>query len=226
MTSLTKYIINMKTTLSLSFFLISVLCIGQMTTNKSQISRNSVFFEVLGQGLINSFNYERTFNNDHMLINSVTIGFTLVPSSRETVYGIPISFNWIAGKKSNHLEFGIGSTYVVDNLKHIHVTEGTYLYNPVSSKYDIYETHSFIGSQALKIFYFTPRIGYRYQKPDGGFQFRISLVPSIAVVSKVDEIKGSKYGQFEDPPKYFSWEDVFLNSPVLPWAGISFGYAF
>ncbi len=215
----------MKTALFLNFLLISLFSFGQAAGNETKNPQNAFFIEVFGQGIINSFNYERTFNTDHKIVNTSAAGFTFMITGSEAMYGVPVSYNWITGKKSNHLEFGLGCSYIIDNSRKIHVVEYYTLYDPVSGTNQIV-AHPFIGSQAIHYLYMTPKVGYRYQQPHGGLLFRVIFTPQIALMSKEKALKGSSVEQAEEPADFFTWDRLILDSPVLPWAGISIGYSF
>jgi len=95
------------------------------------------------------------------------------------IEGFPIIVNELVSFNSNHIEVGLGV------LLPEHLT---------SSPLDI--TKPFL----------TGRIGYRYQKPNGRFVFRIGLMPIATQDS---------YGM-----------NVITDNTWYVWPGISFGYAF
>ncbi len=52
--------------------------------------------------------------------NSFNVGFVYVPEFAQfgdgVYYGIPLSYNWLFGQKSHHLELGAGITTLLVNL--------------------------------------------------------------------------------------------------------------
>jgi hypothetical protein len=111
-------------------------------------------------------------------------------------YGIPISYNWIFGKKSHHLEVGIGLTSLIVNPNS----------NMVSDFYT----------------YLTPKIGYRYQRPNGGLFLRATVTPMIDILN----VRTYTFGN-EKSRNFSSFNNVVgLGYAVFPWPGLSIGYTF
>ena len=152
----------MKRTIAITIFFMSVLSVfGQEKKSGAAVERNTIYAEAFGQGFCYSINYDRLFNTEKRFKNSFTGGFVYVPESLEFgdgVYcGIPISYNWLLGKKSHHLELGIGLTSLVVNPNS----------NMVSDFYT----------------YLTPKIGYRFQRPNGGLFLRATATPMIDILN-------------------------------------------
>jgi hypothetical protein len=110
--------------------------------------------------------------------------------------GIPVSYNWLLGKKSHHFELGIGLTSL--------------LVNPNSN----------VGTDSYT--YMTPKIGYRFQRPNGGLFFRATVTPMIAILN-VSSIKynNETYRQFSTLNNVAG-----LGYAAFPWPGLSMGYTF
>jgi hypothetical protein len=134
------------------------------------------------------------------------------------VVAVPVSYNFIFGQRNHHLELGLGFTPMI--FKEIGIN---------SSFYVQYQ----IGNQTLEnekidninlLFYLTPKIGYRLQKPDGGFFFRATLTPPIAGINIWRYSSTSSYSQ--SPSTEYFTSAAFFGSRVYPWAGVSFGYTF
>ena len=80
---------------------------GQEINKTSEIKRNSIYFEAFGQGLYNSFSFDRLYNTDKKVKTSFSSGLTIIPHPELFVLGVPISYNFIFGQKNNHLEWVI-----------------------------------------------------------------------------------------------------------------------
>lgn len=80
---------------------------------KSQVPRNNLNFEVLGTGLIASFNYERVFHirENYHFAGSFGLGATVGGDAPP----VPITFCYNKGKSKNFLELGLGYTAILDN---------------------------------------------------------------------------------------------------------------
>jgi len=178
------------------YMLLSSVCIAQPeendtiyidTENDEQnnfenktLRKNSIYFELFGNGLIYSLGYERIIWSKDIHKLSTAIGFSYQPpfthDGSDTYYFIPSEINYLIGKK-HHFELGLGITFPLHqkNVRHI----------------------SDIGYVLFS------RIGYRYQKEEGGELFRIGFTPFKAI----------------DPSPYW-------NFPIMPWGGITAGWTF
>jgi hypothetical protein len=125
---------------------------------------SAVYAELLGQGLLYSLNYEYLLSN-HV---SLRAGFTswslptfpFLPGNM-TFTGFPLMVNYLAGEGSNHLELGVG------------IIPGTVSFTGEETFFG----SNISGSKTVVIG--TGTFGYRLQPPEGGFIFRIGLVPLI-----------------------------------------------
>ena len=128
-----------------------------LLSQTQSFAANSLHFELLGNGLIYSLNYERAIAEGFS--GRIGIGYLKVngtEGSDESVslMTVPIMANYILGSKSSHLELGIGVCII-------------------SLAEDIKETLGVSGSATLG----TATFGYRYQREDGGIIFRIGITP-------------------------------------------------
>jgi hypothetical protein len=119
------------------------------------IAANSLHFELFGNGLIYSLNYERMIAEGfgaRIGIGYVKVNGTMDESVSLTT--VPIMVNYLMGHKSSHLELGIGVCIIslAENIK---------------------ETLGVSGSATLG----TATFGYRYQREDGGIIFKIGITP-------------------------------------------------
>lgn len=144
------------------------------TEETSPTARNAFYIELLGNGLLYSINYDRLFADQI----SGRVGVMLIgaanDSSAAAVIAAPIMANYLFGRGNSHFEAGIGvmlMTGAVENVEEI-------------------EDEGFSGAVG------TATLGYRYQRPGGGFIFRAGLTP------------------------------FFGRGGILPWFSLSFGYGF
>ncbi len=147
---------------------------------KQKLARNTVFIELLGNaGLgLYSVNYDRIVYHKAQFGLSIRGGFSLMPTSNRSIFVLtfPILVNLIHGKKNNHFEFGFGCTF-----------------QPV------------VGAKSpVNRYPLTANISYRYQKPSGGFFFKVGYTPVY----------------------YYEDEDDATNIISRCLIGISFGYSF
>lgn len=142
----------------------------------AQQARNAAYFELGGNAVVPSFNYERRFDERWF----GRVGFSFVEGETvedtERTFIVPLTASWITHPDSNHhFEAGGGVT----------IASG--------DRQELFEVSD--DDETFSSAFATGIIGYRYQRPDGGFQFRSTLVPVIG------------------------------GGDFLPWFGISFGYA-
>lgn len=132
------------------------LCLGQnrfiladMEKRAQPIAKTSLSFEMGGNGLLYSFNYDRVLFQMDYYKATVRLGAALLPypgSSGNTRLWlfVPAEFNNLFGPKNHFFEFSLGTTY----------------------------TNSLQGSN----WWMTGRLGYRLQPFKTGFFFRTGLV--------------------------------------------------
>ena len=169
-------------------------------SHKQIKATNSLFIEGEGNSYtFASLNYERIIFQAKIVRITVGTGFGISPLPKDAIspqrkyfaYGIPFSANLLLGKNKHYFEFGPGITY----------NKGTdVVFNP---------TGTYLGENL----FFIPRVGYRYQRNNGGFIFRIGFTPLILL---------KDYSRF-DLLFHFA---KFAVPVFTPSAGISFGYSF
>ena len=148
---------------------------------------NTLFVELLGNALLYSINYERLIKFKSKNKVAVRIGFHYsnnFNNNDQRITSIPIEFYYLhpISAKNHYLELGIGMEYAHDyfmDLNHV----------------DQY-------------FFATSRIGYRYQRRDGGFFLKVGFTPlyELYVINR-------------DPAN--------IEYPkIRPWAGLGIGYTF
>ena len=198
-------------------FLLPFISAAQGPSETPAIKRNSAYAEIFGQGLYNSLSFDRLYNVDKKVKTSFSAGLTLIPSPGLFVVGLPVSYNFLFGQKNHHLELGIGFTAMYLRRGNIEVTE--HLYDPQGAM----SVNNYIGNATDFYSFFTPKVGYRYQRPEGGFFFRLSFTPPIAGINHIGDTKGGKSDYDWSYTEYFS-SAAFFGRPVFPWGGLSFGW--
>ena len=142
-------------------------------------ARNAAYFELGGSAIVPSVNYERRLSQNWFgrIGASVVTGESEGDSDSDTTFIIPLTGSWVNRPASNHhLELGGGLTIAAGDRQ------------------DLFEFGD-DEDESFSTAFITGIAGYRYQKPDGGFQFRAVFTP------------------------------VAGGGDFLPWAGVSFGYA-
>jgi len=133
-------------------------------------ANKSVFFEIGGNGLGFSANFDSRFTKSEKGFGfRAGVGF-LPPTHSETdiiypstpfMLTVPLAINHLAGKAPNYFESGIGITYV-------------YTSGNVSSEFWGYSEDATGSSLA-----FVPSVGYRHAKTGKAFQWRAVISPVI-----------------------------------------------
>jgi len=208
----------MKKIIIQTFVLLSpIILFGQENIKPTEIKRNSIYFEAFGQGLYNSFSFDRLYHVDKKIKTSISVGLTIIPHPELFVLGAPVSYNFLFGQKNHHLELGIGFTAMYLRKGRISASEG-YVDNNGTL-----QTNNFVGHSNDFYSFFTPKIGYRFQKPTGGIFFRATLTPPIAGINKIGGVKGGKYNSDRSYTEYFT-RAAFFGYRAFPWAGLSIGW--
>jgi hypothetical protein len=154
-------------------------------------AKNAVYLEVGGSSGRYAINYSKIFHQKGKLKLNASAGFSMwrnekLDSRTSWLPVIPLELTALYGKSNHHLEMGFGFTSFL----------GTSL-DLVSGSFEFREK--------VVLDAFIPlRVGYRYQKPEGGFFFRVGYTPII-----------------DFPPRTGG------NWSFNPyWAGVSFGKSF
>jgi hypothetical protein len=182
------------------------------------MQRNSIYFEAFSQGLYNSLSYDRLFSLDKKVKTSFSAGITLIPHPDLFVVGTPVSFNFIFFQKSHHLELGLGFTPLFIRFGNIYANEW-YL-----DESGTLQENYFTGHSNDIYNYFTPKIGYRYQKPEGGLFLRATFTPPLAGINLFGDTKGGMTNTSNNYRTEYFQNAAFYSGKVFPWAGISIGW--
>lgn len=202
-----------------SLFPASVM--AQDTDSASVIKRNTIYVEAYGQGLTYSINGDRLFRIDKKIKTSVTAGITLVPASDVFILATPVSYNWVFGQRKSHLELGVGFTPMYLRESNIDAGRG------YRDENGLYQYERFKGHENNLYTYFSPKIGYRYQIPEGGLFFRCNLMPHIAGINRYGGVRGKSKDQKtagnDAYTEYFSSVALYGNRILLR-MGFSVGW--
>ena len=138
--------------------ILSLLVVGLSCPTFSQSKPNSLYLEFFGSGGLYSVNYDRLFTENF----GARIGFMYFDSewllffTDVEMFLIPTTLNFLIGTGKHKFELGAGPVFVFGSVSFF----GS---NPVSG--------SGVG--------WTGTIGYRYQKNDGGFMWRIAFTSAF-----------------------------------------------
>lgn len=175
-------------TLSVKIFFIG-FAYGQ-ENNIKEIKKNTVYTEFLGtSATVASIHYDRIIKKFKKSYFDLGLGlgyFPPVGAATYPNYGIAGSFNWTTGINNNHFEVGIGLTYSSGFLQETHGSDHKTMEALMSSF----------------------RIGYKYQKPEGGIFFRVGLTPLVKL------------------KEFSSLDDGEIFYKFWPLIGIGAGYTF
>ncbi len=152
------------------------------------IAKNSIYFELLGNGFFYSINYERAFNQSLR----ARIGFMSGQFAYEAICSlihcgqddedrfnlIPLMLNYTHGQGQHKFETGLGLAFTLSSKG-----EFDFDFNDVII---IDQTTKLVGAAT---------IGYRFQPENRGMVFRAGFTP------------------------------LFSDKGVLPWGGLTVGYA-
>ncbi len=141
-------------------------------------ARNSVYLELAGNAGRYAFNYGRLIYQKGAFMVIGSVGFSLW-QDRYRVEGstiwypvLPLEFSALIGRRKHHLEFGLGITpYLLPEIN----------FSSVSGTFVQTKGPNFVRT-IVPI-----RVGYRYQKPEGGFFFRVGYTPFFGVPDRMKE---------------------------------------
>lgn len=129
-------------------------------------AKNAAYFELAGNGIFYSLNYERVIYQKGLFKSAARVGITALPSkiAAQTYWSgaLPVEIIGFIGRSRHHFEFGVGYT------PYLHA-ESTINPSKAEEEFDAYQVASIVPF----------RLGYRYQKPEGGFFFRAGYLPAL-----------------------------------------------
>ena len=159
--------------------IVAVLLLLLVPTAQAQEARSAVYGELLGNAFLFSVNYDYRFRPSAI----GRVGLAFVSAENEdgsdggAVYAVPVTATYLSHPmQNNHFEAGGGLLFFG------------------GERIDLWDfddqDDSFSGTIVTGV------IGYRYQRPGGGFVFRAGLTPFVG------------------------------GGTVVPWVGVSFGGSF
>ena len=200
---------NLSIILCLSFILMNNNCFAQDNTYEVK-GLHTVYAEAFGNTfLMYNIGYDYTLKLQEKHKLSFKCGLGYVPRTDEddrftfNVFCLLAApeVSYLYGKK-HHLEVGLGATYIAD---YDPAKGGFYSTNNSNS-----DNNSFFNLN-LELNWLSPiRIGYRYQRDNGGFFFKAAATPLIFWIIKNNT-------ENNEPE---------LSPVLIPWAGVAVGYTF
>ncbi len=165
-----------KSSLLLVLILVFVISFGAtaQTEPETFTAKNAIYLEVGGSSGRYAVNYSMIFHQKGKLKLNASAGFSMWRNKIndfETIWlpVIPLEVTALYGKSNHHLEMGFGFTSLLDRTLDFD-SETLELEDKV------------VFGAAIPL-----RIGYRYQKPEGGFFFRVGYTPFFKVPLGVRE---------------------------------------
>ena len=129
---------------------------AQVDTTLKAREKNTIFFEGAGNSVLYSLNYDRLIKTSNIFMTSARIGVHYsndFNNNNRKIIAIPFELSklYLFHKTGNFIEFGSGITYINENIVSLNHT--------------------------VNVLVVALRIGYRLQKPKGGFFFKVGLTP-------------------------------------------------
>ncbi len=144
-------------------------------------ARNTVYADFASKGAFYSVNYDRIFSSGKKINISFRAGFSILNDA----IAFPLGIQFFTGQEASHIELSLTIEPYIENYKE--------LLNGSS------------GSDTKA--YIMPGVGYRYQKPEGGFFAKVVAGPII----------------YLDPPSNDFWNmDPVVYTGVTAGLGFSF----
>jgi hypothetical protein len=154
------------------FFFISLESYAQ-TKAVTFTEKNAVYLELGGNAGQYAFTYGRVFHQKGKLKLNASTGFSMwyqgSVSNTRWLPAIPVELTAFYGRSNHHLELGAGVT--------------SYFGSSLYFDGETFETVDKVVFGALVPL----RVGYRYQKPEGGFFFRVGYTPFFDLPDKMRE---------------------------------------
>lgn len=148
-------------------------------------AKNSVFVETLWPSFSYSLNYGRIFYQIGKLKLSARAGFSLLYNSRTEPTSsywapfIPFELTGFWGKSKHHLELGLGF-FAIRNRRYFFDEDF-----PNNIREEPYWGKTLV-----------PRIGYRYQKPEGGFFIAGGYTPTFSIENLEGGAENGEFNPF------------------------------
>ncbi|HWC53717.1 MAG TPA: hypothetical protein VG676_09050 [Chitinophagaceae bacterium] len=160
---------------------VMIVCVLSIHAQNNFTARNTIYVDGTSKGAYYSVNYDRIFSQGEKFSKSYRAGFSIMSH----VIAFPLGIQFFTGHQQDHFEFGVTVVPYIENFEK--------LFSP--------------GNLSDKKIYLIPGAGYRYQKPVGGFFFKIIAGPII----------------YLDPPSDNFWK---MDGKVYPGGSIGAGISF
>jgi len=132
------------------------LSIGTIKSEQSDTiytSKNAFYIDFNTKGAFYSINYDRIFYGKNQIYLTYRFGFSILNDA----IAFPVGINLFTGEKNSHIEYSLTIVPYIDH------------YKSIGSDNDLPD----------KYLYVIPGIGYRFQKPKGGFFVKAAISPTI-----------------------------------------------
>lgn len=151
----------MKWTMSFGLFLIFMVESSGQNNHDGRFSHpNSIQLDLGGHGLFYSLNYERIILNYPRWKTSAQVGIAYYPPATGILdVWMPVGANEMFSFGKHHVEGGLGFVWVRESGRDLNNKPVHWFWSHFASG----------------------RLGYRYQKPDGRFLFRVAFTPLLDV---------------------------------------------
>jgi hypothetical protein len=210
-------------------FFLTLFCCFLFVSGRSQDTifivspvKRTIYGEAFGQSLFYSINYDQLLRYSEISRTSFTVGGTIIPTRELGVYAGSGSYNLLIGKRKHFFELGIGlsAMYMVNGNIGSSVT--------ITDQNGVMHDYQYMGYEKDFFLYLTPKIGYRFQQPDGGFFTKVTFTPAVGIFSYYGPLIEYGSGMIYNNHSYFYLfqEAAFFGSIAYPWAGISVGHSF
>ena len=171
----------------LLLIIISEVVSAQKPGNFHLYDKNTFYVEILGNTGSLSLNYDRLLYQSPQIKIAGRIGYAYLPV-KFPIQGIPFEISVLAsGMGNHHFELGTGVSYI-KGLEHHYIIR------------DFAENKEYISESLFIPF----RIGYRYQRQDGGLFVKAGLVPLVSI---------------------YDFEKYYTKKSYV-WLGLGLGYSF
>ncbi|HEY1039507.1 MAG TPA: hypothetical protein VGF30_08895 [Bacteroidia bacterium] len=178
-------------------------------------NRKAVYAEVLGSSIGASLNFEYLYN-DNMLKQGFRFGpgyfVNIFEKNQPTVFSFTGEYVAFAGARNHHLEYGLGATFHHKYYKQNYQTTNYYING--SDTLRTYTDHTYKYQKTGPAI--VPRLGYRYESPDGGLVIRLGYTPLLYLFNTEKE--------FIDGTQTSKSTTVF--KPKFSWGGVCIGFSF
>lgn len=198
----------------LSVILYSANAKAQLFDN-TVYNRKSLYAEVYGTGLGATLNYEYLFN-DNVVKKGIRGGAgyfaNFLEENSPNIISGNLEYVSFGGARDHHLEWGLGLAYQYKYYKKVYQIENAVVTGTDTTIF--YESHDYKYTRTGPAV--VPRIGYRYESPDGGMVLRIAYTPLIYLINKEKEfLDGSNFSTNSIP-----------FATKFAWGGVSIGFSF